>query len=220
MMMLRSMGRFGSVGLGVDPVDFDALRFVKEEGLVDAPGKPMVEIGGVYLDDQEMLGVGDTVGSVVNHWLIAIEGETVVGVRRMESVATSLRRERRSESGGQAGGRSTSDRVPCRRSRVRRRGLQNGYKCNVADLCDSPAADSKENDGSEEERGGAERSADWTDGTRVSYSRCCGARTRTKTMTAQFLVGPEEPFWKALAANAVQIIGRKDGEWRDRRRNT
>ncbi len=32
-------------------------------------------------------------------------------------------------------------------------------------------------------------------------------------------VGPEQPFWQTLAANAVQIVGGEDGEGRDRRKD-
>ena len=50
--------------LGVDAVDFEALRFIEEERLVDAAGEPVVEVGGVVgADDEDVFGVGDAVGS-------------------------------------------------------------------------------------------------------------------------------------------------------------
>src|ERR1700733_1299582 len=67
--------------LGVDAVDFEALRFVEEERLVDAAGEPAIEVGRVVgADDEDVFGCGDAVGVVVDHWLIAVEGEAVVHV--------------------------------------------------------------------------------------------------------------------------------------------
>src|SRR5713101_2401823 len=68
-------------GLRVDPVDFEALRFVEEERRIDASGEPAVEVGGVVCaDNEDMLGVGDPVRVVMDHGLIAVEGEAVVHV--------------------------------------------------------------------------------------------------------------------------------------------
>src|SRR5258705_8100154 len=73
--------RAGTQGLGIDAVDFEALRFVEKERCVDASGEPAVEPGGVIgADDEDMLGGRDPVGFVVDHRLIAVEGEAIVHI--------------------------------------------------------------------------------------------------------------------------------------------
>ena len=96
------MGVSGDLRLGksdsvfcVDAVYLEALRFIAEERFVDAPIEPAVEIAGVVgTDDEEVFGCGNTVGVVVDHGLVSVEGQAVVhiafdGVGRDELVVRS-----------------------------------------------------------------------------------------------------------------------------------
>src|SRR5438270_12989859 len=87
-MVLESIGAFTfhrqahwscRSGLGVDAVDFKALRFVQEEGGINASGEPAVKVGGVVgAYDEDMLGGGDCVGLVVVHRLVAVVCQAVI----------------------------------------------------------------------------------------------------------------------------------------------
>ena len=86
----------------------------------------------------------------------------------------------------------------------------------VADLGDAPAADDEEDKGSEEERrcGGDEQPLGGGDEGLVLH--VLGSEDEHEDHDGtESGVGPEEPFWQALAADAVEVVGGEDGEGRD-----
>ena len=165
---------------GVDPVDFEALRFVEKERLVDASGEPAVELGGVVrADDEQMFGVGNAVGVVVDHRLIAVEGETVVHVALdglggdeldVGSLALNL-------AGQRTGGVVHVELFAVEAEQEDQRRKDRNQR-RVAHLGDAPAANDEQDDGSEAERRcGGDRAA-IAQRARGSRTSCAGARAR------------------------------------------
>ena len=67
--------------LGVDAVDFEALRFIEKEGFVDAASEPAIKFVVVVCpNDEQVFCRRHAVGTVVDHRLVAVEGEPIVHV--------------------------------------------------------------------------------------------------------------------------------------------
>ena len=203
---------------GVDAVDLQALRFVEEEGLVDSAGEPVVEGGGVVgADDEEVLGVGDSGGFVVDHGLVAVEGEAVVhvaldGVGGDEFDVRGFFLYFASEG---AGGVVDIELFAVEAEQEDEHG-EDGQEGDVTHLGDSPASNDDEDDGGEEERGDKGGGEPLHGGDEGLVLHVLGGEGEDEDKDcAHGGVGPEEPVGKAFAADAVEVVGGEDGEGRD-----
>src|SRR5271170_6176797 len=168
----------------------------------------MVEGGGVVgADDEEMLGVRDAGGFVVNHGLVAVEGEAVVhvaldGVGGDELDAGGLFLDFASE---RAGGVVDVELFAVEAEQEDEHG-EDWEESDVADLGDSPAANDEEDDGGEKDRtskGGGEPLRGGDEGLVLHVLGCEGENEDEEC--AHGGVAPEEPVGQAFAADAVEV---------------
>src|ERR1700675_1198909 len=156
-----------------------------------------------------MLSVRDTVGLVVDHRLIAVEGQTVVHIA-LDGVGGDQLYVRGPalDLAGEGAGGGVDIKLFAIEAEDEDKAADDRDQSRVAYLRDAPAANDEEDKGAEEDCGGGGDHQPLCGGDERLVLHVLGGEDEDKDHdSTEFGVGPEQPFGQSLAADAVEVVG-------------